>query len=466
MLVVTYLSGLSFSVGPAALPQPAPPGSPGCSASHSAAGRHGAATLAAHSEASSADGWRGGSGQRWLLQPAQSAAQSAAALLASAALLLGSASPGYAENELADLAQGQFKSELIDPQCFAKSCKLQTKACAENGDCMKGLTCAAKCMGDTQCTVGCFAKFGNPVLDDVLSCTIEDQSCLKIAIVAPGADGPLDAPLPPKPLVAVTPQQMAGKWYKVMGWNSNYDCYDCQRNSFRPAARQQAMAIAADGSAVDVDVEYSLPRQRAGMPQDFHAQLHEKLVFDTTPGSHRTAHTEGKMFGLTFWENWYVIGANDRGEDAFRIVYYTGKTLQNKYEGAFVYARKPDLPASAMPHIYSIARQAGLEPTSFCAIDNRCYAAPAATAGETPQPPPFTNVAAADTIELDEAPLSAPATPPPRMGVLRDAQEFLEDPRPFGRAIFEKQKKMSEIREFDADGRSLPSENFRSSGSR
>lgn len=389
--------------------------------------------------------------------------QLAAPLLASAALLAG-ALPALAENELAELAQGQLKPELIDPQCFAKSCKLQTTACAESGDCMKGLTCAAKCMGDTECTVGCFARYGNQALDDVLSCTIEDASCLKIAIVVPGADGPLDAPMPPKALVPATPASMSGKWYKVMGFNSNYDCYECQRNSFKPEARQQAINIGRDGQVVDVDVEYTMPRDRAGSAsKSFHAKLHEQLVFDTTPGSHRTAHTQGKMFGLTFWENWYVIGANDRSEDPFRIVYYTGKTLQNKYEGAFVYARKPELPASAMPHIYKIAREAGFEPTDFCAIDNKCFNTQE-TASATP--PPFTPVAiAADsTRQIDQQAaeaLLAPSSPLDRL--LRDAGEFLEDPRPYGKAIFSRQKRMSEIREFDFNGKQLPSENFRTS---
>jgi len=391
----------------------------------------------------------------------------AAPLLASAVLLAGVASPALAENELALLAQGQIKPELIDTQCFAKSCKLQTTACAENGDCLKGLTCAAKCMGDTECTVGCFARFGNQALNDVLSCTIEDAGCLKIAIVAPGADGPLDAPLPPKALVATTPASMSGKWYKVMGFNSNYDCYECQKNSFKPMAKQQAINIGASGQVVDVDVEYTMPRDRAGSPsKNFHAELHEKLVFDTAPGSRRTAHTEGKMFGLTFWENWYVIGANDRSEDQFRFVYYTGKTLQNKYEGAFIYARKPELPASAMPHIYKLAREAGFEPTSFCAIDNKCFTTLENTFAAAP--PPFTPVAvAADSSlqqTLERASAESLIAPPSALERLfRDANEFLEDPRPYGKAIFSKQKHMSEIREFDFNGKQLPSENFQPS---
>ena len=92
----------------------------------------------------------------------------AVGLLASGSLLSPFAQPAFAENELAALAGGQFKSELVDTQCFATSCKLQTEACVGNADCTKGLACTAKCMGDAECTVGCFAKYGNKQLDEML----------------------------------------------------------------------------------------------------------------------------------------------------------------------------------------------------------------------------------------------------------------------------------------------------------
>ena len=41
----------------------------------------------------------------------------------------------------------------------------------------------------------------------------------------------------------------------------------------------------------------------------------------------------GARFGLTFWENWYVIGANGPSEPEFRFIYYTGKTLESRYQG-------------------------------------------------------------------------------------------------------------------------------------
>ena len=375
-------------------------------------------------------------------------AMQASLVAAVAGSLLVSGSPAFAENELAALANSKSTSELVDPQCFADKCSVQTKACIDNPDCTKGLVCTAKCMGDAECTVGCFARYGNAALDDVLSCTIEDASCIKIAMMTPGADGPLDAPLPPSPIIPVSRSSLQGKWYKVMGFNPKYDCFDCQCNTFdKSSAREVGATI--DSNSMNVEVEYSMPRVRTGAaPERFSATLHETLEFDTTPGSRRTAHTEGKMFGLTFWENWYLIGENKPNEPQFKFVYYTGKTLQNRYEGAFVYSRKPELPRDAMPHIYRLAREAGMDPTRMCAIDNGCFNPPA-------QAPLFTPVAQAAEGRMAAAPQQSSPKGLAKMWV--DASEYLEDPAPSARAIFGKQKQMYQVREFDANGFRVPS---------
>ena len=155
------------------------------------------------------------------------------------------------------------------------------------------------------------------------------------------------------------------------------------------------------------------------------------------------------MFGLTFWENWYVIGKEKGTEPPFRFVYYTGKTLQNRYEGAFVYSRKPELPRDAMPHIYRLAREAGMDPTRMCAIDNGCFNPPA-------QAPLFTPVAQAAEGRMAAAPQQQ-SSPKGLAKMWVDASEYLEDPAPSARAIFGKQKQMYQVREFDANGFRVPS---------
>jgi hypothetical protein len=200
--------------------------------------------------------------------------------------------------------------------------------------------------------------------------------------------------------------------------------------------------------------------------------LQEKLEFDA-PGGHRTAHTEGRMFGLTFWENWYLIGENSRTEPDFKFVYYTGKTLQNRYEGAFVYARKPELPKDAMPSIYRIAREAGLDPTRACCIDNTCFdsdpaimsgAGVGASALSQPQPPPFTPVASAGELQRSTAAdtsSAASAAPGPLRMTLRDVAELVEDPKPPAEKLFARQRPMYLVREFDANGYRVPSSGLR-----
>lgn len=57
-----------------------------------------------------------------------------------------------------------------------------------------------------------------------------------------------------------------------------------------------------------------------------------------------------------------MIGENKPSETPFKFIYYTGKTLQNTYSGAFVYARTPELPDDIMTSVYNIARDAGMDP--------------------------------------------------------------------------------------------------------
>ena len=72
--------------------------------------------------------------------------------------------------------------------------------------------------------------------------------------------------------------------------------------------------------------------------------------------SHK-CHAQGKMFGLTFKENWYVTGVSAEPEQEFVFVQYKGHTLQGSYAGGFVYARTPQLPQAALPQVQTLARQ-------------------------------------------------------------------------------------------------------------
>jgi len=331
-------------------------------------------------------------------------------------------SPAHSEDELAaKYGQGKgFDTSLVDQQCFATHCSLAAKEClADDPDCRKGLTCTAKCMGDNSCITGCMARYGNVHLDNLLKCSIEEHECIKVAILPGGADSYGEEPLPPAPTVQhFDVHSLEGTWYKVLGYNPNYDCYACQRNVFSKT-QSEAPWLRSNNDKLHVNVEFAMPHL---MPEGITNNnnnikanwldamnnniivpiglneyvTQETMVFDnpksrndkvfdsnnivlqTGKGSEgksyaRTAHSEGEMFGLKFWENWYVIGQNDPGKPEFKFIYYNGKTRQNRYDGAFVYSRTKELDLESMKKVYQIAADAGMKPDQFCKIRNGCF---------------------------------------------------------------------------------------------
>mmetsp|Transcript_16434 Transcript_16434/g.25766 ORF Transcript_16434/g.25766 Transcript_16434/m.25766 type:complete len:586 (+) Transcript_16434:163-1920(+) len=348
----------------------------------------------------------------------------------------------HAEDELNAMYGGKgLDTSLVDKDCLIDKCSLQAKACLQDDpDCRKGLTCTAKCLGDNSCITGCFARYGTPQLDGLLKCTIEDHDCIKVAILEGGADKPGEEPKSIAPTVqGFNMASMEGTWYKVAGYNPNYDCYACQRNTFSAPQgglvdeANERLASMPNGNVriptggllgttmgqvgadrLQMDVEFSMPRMledgsppppsgvRESLGGDSGLQsvgynqysTHETMVFDSAANNggvgekavgmmlgkkgdeklfSRTAHSEGEMFGLKFWENWYIIGENNPGQDEFKFVYYNGKTRQNTYDGAFVYSRNRNLSPASMEKVYQIASDAAMNPDKFCKINNGCF---------------------------------------------------------------------------------------------
>lgn len=336
----------------------------------------------------------------------------------SASIMIGLNNPALAENELTAKYGGKgFDTSLVDTTCLVDKCSAQAKACfADDPDCRKGMTCTLKCKGDNACITGCMARYNDQNLDNVLKCTIEDNKCIKVGILAGGTDVFGQEPRSPAPTVRnFNMNSLEGPWYKVVGFNPNYDCFACQKNTY--TAPDENNGLFKPNNKLELDVQLSMARMmpdgtpppptgaretvRAGIDGQMYGfqsigfndyQTHETMVFDkpTDPKSQfstlvlgkgtnkedsysRTAHTEGEMFGLKFWENYYIIGQNDPGEQEFLFVFYNGKTIQNTYEGAFVYSRTKELDMNSMKKVYKIASDAGMNPDQFCKIRNGCF---------------------------------------------------------------------------------------------
>ena len=256
------------------------------------------------------------------------------------------AHPVYAENELSDKYGGGLDTSLVDQTCLVDHCSLQAKAClADDPSCRKGLTCTAKCLGDNACITGCMARYGNQNLDHLLKCTIEDHECIKVAILDGGADAPGQEPKAPAPTVQnFNLASLQGSWYKVVGYNPNYDCYACQRNTFSAPSSGNLFVSNNNNNnnhnQLTMDVEFSMPHLLPdGSPPppssvretlvDYNNNVgsalsiglndyrtRETMVFDRPSSSNqprlvlqsgtaheesyaRTAHSEGEMFGLS-----------------------------------------------------------------------------------------------------------------------------------------------------------------------
>ena len=194
------------------------------------------------------------------------------------------------------------------------------------------------------------------------------------------------------------PKSLLGSWYKTDGLNPNYDLFDCQTNTFSISKGAES-----DASELDMGIFFRVSRPTSSgggfwvslffikwlfkFSLNFitasclflkENSLTEHMVIDGLKESTmnenvgRTMHTGGQMYGLSFDENWYIIGESDGkgGIPEFKVVAYKGHTLQGNYEGSFVYAKEPVLPAAAIPAVKDVLLKGGLDFDKFTRIDN------------------------------------------------------------------------------------------------
>jgi len=272
----------------------------------------------------------------------------------------------------ADYAK-ENQMEKSDVGCFINKCGDQTKNLFSNPRGIKGVSCLGRCKGAQDCATRCFAEFGSPDLDNWLSCTIEENDCVK---VPKNVDNSAENKGYTSMVKNFDPKTLVGKWYKTDGLNPNSDLFDCQTNTF-----EASRGVESEASELDMGVFFRVSRPDTSGGGFWENFLTEHMVVDSAKSnsnlpnpSGRTMHTEGKMFGLKFDENWYIIGESDgsKGIPPFKLVAYKGHTLQGNYEGSFVYSKEPVLPSAAIPAVREAATNAGLDFDKFQRVDNTC----------------------------------------------------------------------------------------------
>ena len=260
------------------------------------------------------------------------------------------------------------KMEKSDVGCFISKCGDQTKQLFSNPRGIKGVSCLGRCKGEQSCATRCFAEFGSADLDNWLSCTIEENECVK---VPKNIDNSAENLGYATAVRRFDPSTLVGKWYKTDGLNPNYDLFDCQSNTFEFTDDKK--------HELDMGIFFRVPRPEEYGGGFWENSLTEHMVVDAAipdvPNpTGRTMHTAGKMYGLKFAENWYILGESNGDKDVppFKLVAYRGHTLQGNYEGAFVYAKESILPSAAVPAVTEAAAKAGLDFGKFTRIDNTC----------------------------------------------------------------------------------------------
>jgi len=184
---------------------------------------------------------------------------------------------------------------------------------------------------------------------------LEDKECVSTGVAQDTTAFYND---PPQAIADFKPSDLEGAWYKVLGYNPKYDTYPCQINTF---------SATADGGLSN-DILFRVPKPQGGAWVNNFVE-----TMDNSQGPQKKASmtVEGKMFGLTFHEQWYVLGKGD----GYRVVAYKGDTQQGPYEGAFVYTKTKtalDDEPGLRGQIDAVVKRAGLEPRQMALIDNTC----------------------------------------------------------------------------------------------
>ncbi len=155
----------------------------------------------------------------------------------------------------ADYAK-ENQMEKSDVSCFMNKCGDQTKNLFSNPRGIKGVSCLGRCKGEQECSVRCFAEFGSDDLNNWLSCTIEENECVK---VPKNVDNSAEERGYNSVVKNFDPKSLVGTWYKTDGLNPNYDLFDCQTNTFEISDGAQ------DGSELDMGIFLRVKRpQTAG----------------------------------------------------------------------------------------------------------------------------------------------------------------------------------------------------------
>lgn len=240
--------------------------------------------------------------------------------------------------------------------CLSEHCADEAKNCLADTDCKDALGCIKDCVAgwanDTtkeklvvqNCTNNCqFQYYKNEPYMKVFSCALENG-----CIVLPPIPDPCRASTA-KPAKQLSLKDIEGTWWVVKGFNPVYDCYWCERFTFKSVnADNWEFSYSydvplKDGTKVNIDEKTMVPNAPPG----------QKITFEYTSA------------GVPQKNSWWLL---DKADDSSWVtVYYCGNVGGWNYEGSFVFSRSSSFPDAATSKVAaSYNSTIGLDFSQFC----------------------------------------------------------------------------------------------------
>ena len=155
---------------------------------------------------------------------------------------------------------------------------------------------------------------------------------------------------------------MKGTWYVTNGYNSDYDCFACQKLTFD-------FNRAGDSSPVFYNALYNLHAVNGSLIWN-DIQMHGS---ETKPG---ILTLTGRDSGFENVQHWYVLHL----EADTMLVYYCGDLMTWHFEGVLVMSKTPTLNSERIPQLSVALKAIELSFEDLCSLSpqSECQNAPSA----------------------------------------------------------------------------------------
>lgn len=262
--------------------------------------------------------------------------------------------------------KNQMEGALVNHNltCVSTHCQEEVGACVEDIVCQANFDCQATCDAtDYFCIDLCHESYKSKPWDTLMQCMYESNDCSQM---------PQPSETPESftcrlnddnvRLSSLDPWLLAETWFVTHGYNSEFDCFACQKFTFR-----YDWAFAGE---VTVDAVYDLIAMNGTRIWNDN-WLDGKEV---APGHLRL---QGRDNGFQTVQDWYFLMLK---EDT-AVAYYCGATGNHQWDGVVVLRTFPDLSMTRHDQVNAV-----LEERIGITLDDMCDLKPKKACEDAPRP--------------------------------------------------------------------------------